>query len=286
MNFYKKIDNIFKRELKEIKKEHEINIEIKEFKGIPENFYTYFYLINKTLPLSPSKVNISKELKDKIKSKNTVIENKYLNALHKIIKNIEEGKSILPYQQRNLYKKDTLFDIFNINHLHLNNKLRSEKEGEKIIERSDWLLFFTYSSGEVYLIDIDKHLHNSEWLYEKGEKIVLNNWPEIHEKYIVPGVTAVKDNFTKNEKFNLAKNGITLINNINNTFLCKLSLNIICDKLLNCLLRFKNKHNTYNKSKIYPYDLIKIYDNILLINYDLNDCIMIQIPTLNNNIRY
>ena len=101
----------------------------------------------------------SKELKKKLSE----IPNEYIRNFHKILEIISSKGNLIPYQSKHIESAsfDTLFNNYGINHVHLSPKLEEDSD---FMERSDYLLFFITYKNAVFLIDIDKHIHNDEWI--------------------------------------------------------------------------------------------------------------------------
>lgn len=202
MNFIKDFDDLFKKELERIKDKYPVlPIEFEEFYAYPNNFYNYLNFIEKTVPLRPLKVKYSKELTKKLEE--NFIEDEHKNYLKIIQNKIEKGNNIFHFQSRHIYKKDSCFDTYKINHLHVGKEISENK-----YVNSDYVLFFIYYKKVVYFIDITKHPHREEWYKKDGFKIIKNNWKEIADFYTIPNVKS-SYNFSFKQEYDLSKlNGL------------------------------------------------------------------------------
>lgn len=182
MNFIKDFDELFKNELKKIKDKYPIlPIEYEDFDVYPNNFYNYLNFIEKIVPLCPLKVKYSKELTKKLDE--NYIDEQHKNYLKNIQNKIEKGNSIFHFQSKYIFKKDSCFDTYKINHLHVGKEFSENK-----YVNSKWVLFFIYYKKVVYFIDITEHPQREEWYKKDGFKIIKNNWKEIADFYTISNV--------------------------------------------------------------------------------------------------
>ncbi len=208
MNFIKDFDNLFENELKRIKTKYPIlPIGFEDFDVYPNNFYNYVNFIERTVPLLPLKIEYSNELTKKLED--NFIDEKHKSYLKNIQNKIETGNSIFHFQSKYIFKKDSCFDAYKINHLHVGQELSESKH-----VTSDYVLFFIYYRRTIYFIDITKHPHNEEWYKKDGFKIIKNNWKEIADFYTIPGVKSTY-NFSLEQEYELSKlNGLIFLNMI------------------------------------------------------------------------
>ena len=163
---------------------------------------------NRTLYGKSYYVVCSKELKGKLSK----IPNEYVRNFHKVLEIISSKGNLIPYQSRHIDSTsfDTLFNNYGINHAHLSSKL---KNNSNFMEGSDYLLFFITYGEVAFLIDIDKHPHNDEWVDKKYPEIVFNNWPFIYESIKLRSVTDFNPKYNREEEYKLSK-CITLLKDI------------------------------------------------------------------------
>lgn len=101
-------------------------------------------------------------------------------ALLEVITRLEQGQTILPYLPKKI-KFDRLHGHWRIKHLHLKSIDTVGKD--RLVERSNNLLFFRVEGDGVYLIDILPHPPRGsrvEWANTDLVKIVDRNWPGLH----------------------------------------------------------------------------------------------------------
>ncbi len=282
MNFIKEFDDLFKNELKRIKDKYPIlPIEFEDFEIYPNNFYNYLNFIEKIVPLLPLKVKYSKELTKKIDE--NYFNEELKNYLKNIQNKIENGNSIFHFQSKYIFKKDSCFDTYKINHLHVGKELSESK-----YVNSDYVLFFIYYKEVVYFIDITEHPHNEEWYKNDGFKIIKNNWKEIADFYTIPNVKS-RYNFSLKQKYDLSKlNGLLFLNSIDeNTSLIPRHIGTYENKLLNQLIDYVTNCEHWNKSKKYYYVLKLTKKTLFLATYEYNKKpLEIPIPRIDNYYRY
>ena len=153
-------------------------------------------------------IKYSKEFKEKI----CEIPNEYVRNLYKILEIIGSNGNLIPYQSRQIESDsaDVLFNNYGINHAHLSSKL---KNNSYFMESSDYLLFFITYGNTVFLIDIDKHPHNDEWIDKKYPKIVCDNWPFIYKSSKLQNVTDFNPKYNRKDEFEMSKH-FTLLKDI------------------------------------------------------------------------
>lgn len=142
----------------------------------------------------------SKELKEHL----IKIPSEYIRNFHKILEIISSKGNLIPYQSKYIESSslDTLFNNYGINHAHLSSKLEIDSN---FMKRSDYLLFFITYGDTVFLIDIDKHPHNDEWIDKKYSGIVYGNWPFIYESIRLRSVTDFNPKYNRKDEFKMSK---------------------------------------------------------------------------------
>ena len=152
-------------------------------------------------------IRCSKELKEKLPE----IPSEYIRNFHTILEIISSKGNLIPYQSRDIDSAsvDTLFNNYGINHAHLSSKL---KNNSIFMKSSDYLLFFISYGNTVFLIDIDKHPHNDEWIDKKYSEIAYNNWPFIYESRRLRSVTDFNPRRNREEAYKISKCVTTLKN--------------------------------------------------------------------------
>lgn len=153
-------------------------------------------------------ITCSKELKEKLFK----IPNEFIRNFHKILEIISSKGNLIPYQSRQIESTsvDRLFNNYGINHAHLSSKL---KNNSIFMKPSDYLLFFITYGDTVFLIDIDKHPKNDEWIDKKYSEIVFNNWPFIYESRKLRSVTDFTPKYNRKDEFKMSKH-VSLLKSI------------------------------------------------------------------------
>lgn len=282
MNFIKDFDEVFKNELKRICSKYPIlPIELEDFDVYPNNFYNYLNFIEKTVPLRPLKVVYSIELTKKLED--NFIDEKHKNYLNNIQNKIEKGNSIFHFQSKYIFKKDSCFDTYKINHLHVGKELSETKH-----VHSDYVLFFIYYKGVVFFIDITKHPHNEEWYKKDGFRIIKSNWKEIADFYTIPGVKSAYD-FSLKEEYDLSKlDGLMFLNTIDeNTSLLQRRIGPYEVKILNQFIDYVTNGERWDNTKKYYYVVGLTKTTLMLATYEYNKKpLEIPIPRIDNYYRY
>ncbi len=152
-------------------------------------------------------IRCSKELKEKLPK----IPSEYIRNFNTILEIISSKGNLIPYQSRHIDSTsfDTLFNNYGINHAHLSSKL---KNNSNFMIPSDYLLFFITYGNTVFLIDIDNHPHNDEWIDKKYSKIVYDNWPFIYESRRLRSVTHFNPRHNREYEYKMSKCVTTLKN--------------------------------------------------------------------------
>ncbi len=165
----------------------------------------------------PRKVALSKEL-----SRNLAPTIK--QPLRRLIKKIQAGEDINPYQgrgliedhdtssKRNCARTDLLFADWGIHHLHLTNAPIAN--GEYFSSRSDWHLFLWIQNNIVLLIDVVSHKARESFENINLLKIIHNNWPEVLDRYKGKGILPSHSRRTNAEVKQLRKGSVNSFINI------------------------------------------------------------------------
>lgn len=182
----------------------------------------YLNTLSKKIKPTPRDVFISEELRYKnitegIKhGKNA----KEINDSFDIIKTkFEEGSDVNPYLSKHIFNSDYgdgLLNSWGIYHLHLCNS--PDKKTPHLYRRSDRVLFCRIVGTDVYFIDVLPHPSGKGFLGHDLLKIIVNNWPEILERFKIQGIEGTK--YTDDENWLLRQKGInTPITIDGNTYL-------------------------------------------------------------------
>ena len=163
-------------------------------------FLTLMNFKNRTLYGKSYYIRCSKELKEKLPE----IPSEYIRIFNTILEIISSKGNLIPYQSRHIGSAslDTLFNNYGINHVHLSPKI---KKDSNFMERSDYLLFFITYGDTVFLIDIDEHPHNDEWIDKKYSEIVYNNWPFIYEPLKLESVVDFNPKYNREDEYIMSK---------------------------------------------------------------------------------
>ena len=281
MQLLKDVDNLFKKELENIKREFPIiPIETEEYTVETKNFFNYLNFIEKTIPLCPLTVIYSKELKDKLD--NNFLDSTYVNYLKNIQNRIENGKSIFHFQSKQIFTKDDCFDMYKINHLHVGNEI-----SEDIHVNSDYILMFIYFKKVVYFIDIIDHPKNEEWFRKDNFKIINNNWKEISDFYkFYPGKN--KYNFSDKEAYQLSKMNVLFSRNFEQGYsILPRIISQTENNILNQLKNYCTNNQKWDKNKLYNYKIGFDKKNLIMVSFDfMKKPLLIPIPRLKNYFRY
>lgn len=253
----------------------------------------------------PRKVEKSKELKDRINNKNFIIDDKTVdeNTANEIIelinhftKKFEQGDDLNNHLNRQIFQSenfDTLLNIWNIKHLHLNKKEVNSKTAMKS-NRSDWLLFFIVDNDNVYFIDVLQHPKREEFIKYNFLKTIFNNdWINLS------GFKEISEAISENDSLNITddkkiyefyKNKINIITfKFNDKIYGKIGNNIACsgDKILSIYIlnEFKKKLNNIFKENYYQESIFKLDKDSLLCTIKTQQTIS-QNSTKHKNITY
>ncbi len=140
-------------------------------------------------------------------------------ALTNLLKLIESGSDINPYQSKGLIlhndtsgekrqrRTDLLWADWGIHHLHLTDVPLAS--GSYFSERSPWLLFCIVGSDFLGLIDVRNHGEKDLFSDPDLIKTVAESWPEIMERYRIKGILAPSKSHPPNEVSALRKGGLT-----------------------------------------------------------------------------
>lgn len=143
-----------------------------------------------------------------VKSSEFECPSEYQHALCEIELKIQNGSSLVPYMSDkvlDLTYDDLLLCDWNIHHLHLSCRLRSDG----FIKRSDYELFVFVTNETVYFIQI--YPHNRKHLYSTQEmvRIIHRNWPYLISKYKINGIVSGGEKITDESYDLLRNNGIS-----------------------------------------------------------------------------
>lgn len=195
----------------------------------------------------------------------------------------KKGNSIFHFQSRHIFKKDSCFDTYKINHLHVGKEV---SETERV--NSPYVLFFIYYKNIVYFIDITEHPHNEEWYKKDGFRIIKSNWKEIADFYTIPGVKSAYD-FSLKEEYDLSKlDGLMFLNTIDeNTSLLQRRIGPYEVKILNQFNDYVTNGERWDKTKKYYYVVGLTKTTLMLATYEYNKKpLEIPIPRIDNYYRY
>ncbi len=150
-----------------------------------------------------------------VKSSEFECPSEYRHALCEIELKIQNGSSLVPYMSDkvlDLTYEDLLLCDWNIHHLHLSCRLRSDG----FIKRSDYELFVFVTNETVYFIQI--YPHNRKHLYSTQEmvRIIHRNWPYLISKYKIKGIVSGGEEITDESYDLLRNNGISAFVDVGN----------------------------------------------------------------------
>jgi hypothetical protein len=137
-----------------------------------------------------------------------------IKGFEKLEKIIKIGGDIMPYFNRtasDLTKYDDMFSDWGIMHFHLGEELIP---GENLVKRGDPVLFAYMNDDKVYFLNIFSH---GRWSDKEVIQLMYNNWPELLEKYIVQGVSAISSEPNSSDIKKLREAGITYFFSINDS---------------------------------------------------------------------
>lgn len=162
----------------------------------------YFQFFERVISPRPRNVYISRELSD---SKETLDED-IKEGLEQLIKSIEKGDPLQPYQSKSILKggvNDGIFSHWDIHHLHLGLTL----EDDEFMSRTGLLLYLIVHTDVTYLLDVREHY---EWENKDFLNIAYKNWPEIYEK---SDINMVNPTLSNNKEYikKLRKNDINAV---------------------------------------------------------------------------
>jgi hypothetical protein len=137
-------------------------------------------------------------------------------ALEKLIRMIEEGKDINPYQGRGLLKNDVsrelrdsrtdlLWADWGITHFHLD--ATPIPAGQYFSIPADYLVFCIVSADAVAFVDVLRHPHGDGFSDRSLIETVHRNWPEYLDMFKLKGVLP-GGSLSQSEIYLLRKNGI------------------------------------------------------------------------------
>lgn len=184
----------------------------------------YLSVINRISTPLNSNIIFSKELHDTLET--PLISNKDIKILKEIIYKMKKGSLLLSYLSKSILKnKDTLYNHWGIQHLHLSNDLENKYnrpisyENRVIMKkRSKLILLYYINSKNVYLINIIKHPSGYKWVSDEYFEIIKNNWPFLLEPYKINNTKNTSTHFNNKTNYKLVKRTITLTKTKNNIY--------------------------------------------------------------------
>ena len=171
-------------------------LKIPEDMPIDNKIIKYFTYLRKKVLRGPLKV---------IKSKDFTCDEQYLPAVTEIERLFKVGGDISPYLSKwvDEFIDDLMFNDWGILHLHLGNRM---EDNGRYIKRTGPLLFVYFFKDAVYFINVFPH---KRWTNREVLQMMYNNWPELIERFVFPGVTDLEIEYTEKEHYLLRKNGVT-----------------------------------------------------------------------------
>jgi hypothetical protein len=162
----------FKQDWKEYLKNQfqELGFLYNENESPEDNTVRYFRISRRLISKKKRKVFISKSL---------IVSPEFKTSFDEIVRRLENGEDIKPYQSR-LTKKteinDLLLNDWGIHHLHLGDTL----ESDDYIKRTTPLLYAMFIENAVYLIAI---LNHGQWTNTDLIQIMHDNWKDVMVKF-------------------------------------------------------------------------------------------------------
>ena len=159
-------------EIHSIFNRHGIRYKCSIFQQCLVDFFSYN---NRIIPARRRRINISNQIKLRIKS--------YPKAKDflSLIYDAQTGSDLNIYQSETLSQlrfHDYLLNVWNIHHLHLSSAV--DRKGKK--KHGDDLVFVKITANEIYFLDFDKHA-NGVFGDEKWLQIIQENWPSTLKRY-------------------------------------------------------------------------------------------------------
>ena len=148
----------------------ELGFSYNENESLEDNTVRYFRISRRLISKKKRNVYISKSL---------IVSPEFKTSFNEIVRRLEKGEDIKPYQSR-LTKKteinDLLLNDWGIHHLHLGDTL----ESDAYIKRTAQLLYAMFIENAVYLIDILSH---GQWTNTDLIQRMHDNWKEVMVKF-------------------------------------------------------------------------------------------------------
>lgn len=141
-----------------------------ENENLEDNTVRYFRISRRLISKKKRKVFISKSL---------IVSPEFKASFDEIVRRLENGEDIKPYQSRLMKKteiNDLLLNDWGIHHLHLGDTL----ESDGYIKRTVPLLYAMFTENEVYLIAI---LNHEQWTNTDLIQIMHDNWKDVMVKF-------------------------------------------------------------------------------------------------------
>lgn len=182
----------------------------------------YLSIINRLYPPINANIYFSRELHDTLET--SLICNKDLEILKKIIHRMEKGHLMLSYLSKTILKNnDRLYSNWGIEHLHLSDEPEYDNKHKNkvtMMKRSNLILLYYTKMENIYLINIVKHPSNYTWVSDEYYEIIENNWPFLLEQYKINNdnniITFPK--YNPKNRYKLLKNMIIFTEGKNNNY--------------------------------------------------------------------
>lgn len=151
------------------------------------------------------------------------------NGLDLIIKKINSGKDLNPYQSKGLIqfndtsgrngkkRTDLMWADWGITHLHITDLKLDESTffSQRACSNGEsWLLFAIVLKDEIGLIDIRNH-DDESFTDSEMLKIISENWPEYLAQFELKGILSPESEYSKTDIANARFKGLNLPVNLN-----------------------------------------------------------------------
>lgn len=146
-----------------------------------EAVFQYYNLIKRQIVAKPRRV---------LKSKEFICPPGYEKALHFFESCIQNGADLTPFMTQKIFNvayNDMLLNDWGIYHFHLSRRLREDG----FVGRSEYQIFAYVSEEAVYLLKVYRHDTKDLYSQQKMLRILEENWPEVIEKYRIPGAIEI-----------------------------------------------------------------------------------------------
>lgn len=255
------------------------NVKNKENEKCFLRFKALLKYIDRTLDRVPKEVIFSKHLKNKF---NNYLSQELIDCINFFKSKFENGEEINFNLSRKVFDdcfEDWIFNIWNIRHLHLNDKIINDCENMKN-NRSDYLLFFIINKLKCYFIDVIKHPRGYNFTSTDFLKILdEENWISIIGLTEIDGIPVCEDELgnlnecrleNNQDIYALTKNGINTPIYINGKYFFQNGINSFGEKekyirTTNLILNTIVKLNKNYIQNLVSVDLEISNSNILII---------------------